>query len=282
VGRAASRLPVLFFMMHDAAAQNVSPAAEFGGGSPWMLNGTCTLRKAGDKMLIEGIISSETLDADGEIVVQDGLDFTYFMEKGWFNDNHKQDTSGGLGVPLSVEQVVLPNGKRATKVLGELFDIPESRKIFELAQAAGDRRPLGFSLEGAIVKRDGPGGKIVASAKVRDCSITRHPKNPDSTFQALAKALKAHEVPMSPVRRSREVVRIDHPFPDMRKALAAGYNEPAAPVAQPLVPQSMHGTVATATYSADKAIDKLARELNISKAAARRIYNTLQAQRRKG
>lgn len=227
----------------------------------------------GGPRIIEGIISSETIDADGEIVLQNGLDFSYFLERGWLNDNHDQGAGAGIGFPLSIDSVTLPNGRSATRMRAEMFDTPEATKIWNLVKAAKGKRKMGFSIEGSIKRRLGAGGKTVANAQVRDCSITRHPKNPDATLSALVKALGPND-----------------PTPDwagdIRKAMNAGEAGPTVsddgglvgtPGGHALVPQSNNDSVSLKDrgMSEAKAVQLLARRLGINEASARVIYRKL-------
>lgn len=203
-------------------------------------------------MLVEGVVSSEALDADGEVVLQDGLDFGYFLEKGWINNNHEQGAEGGIGVPLRVSKEVLPNGRKATRLVAEIFDTAEGRKIWDLAKASSGKRSLGFSIEGSIVSRQGEGGKTVAKARVRDAALTRHPKNPDATIQ-LVKSLTA-------------------------ATSEAGYNLPG-PTDNPLVPQSLGDQTSVAdrdpTLAPADAIRRLMEKLGVTQEVAARLYARL-------
>ena len=46
---------------------------------------------------IKGVASTPDLDRDGEKVMQDGLDISYFLERGFFNWDH--DNSKIVGYP---------------------------------------------------------------------------------------------------------------------------------------------------------------------------------------
>lgn len=179
----------------------------------------------GAPMRVEGIISSEGLDADGEMVLQDGLILDYFMQKGWINDNHDQSSGAGLGYPIAAERIVLPDGKQATKIVAEFVPTQRARDTFELIKASQGVRDFGFSVEGGIIERNGIDGKgkIIRQAIVRDVSLTRHPKNPDCTITNLVKSLQTGEVPA------------------FWKSLTAGDGNAPGDVQQPLSPQSMNG-----------------------------------------
>ena len=158
----------------------------------------------GRRKRIGGIISTEKLDKQGEIVIQKGLDFTPFLEHGWFNDNHKKGTDDVLGYPdpKSLRRVQkgerLPDGNIApancTWAEGYLLDTERARNIWELGKAlekgGGDRR-LGYSIEGNVQKRTGPNRKTIAKALVRHVAITNVPVGMDTRLECLAKSLEA-------------------------------------------------------------------------------------------
>jgi len=53
----------------------------------------------GKQKRIGGIVSTETPDKQGEVVLQSGLDFGEFMSGGWFNDNHSKERPTWWGTP---------------------------------------------------------------------------------------------------------------------------------------------------------------------------------------
>lgn len=159
--------------------------------------------EAGKQRRIGGVMSSESRDRQGEIILQRGLEFSDFIQNGWFNDNHTKDTDGILGYPESVQSYergqVLPDGRTAdtncTWVEGYMLtEYPRADRIWQLGQALQSTgRRLGFSVEGAITQRRGPGDSIIAKAKVRNCAITNCPVNTDARLEILARSLQAIE-----------------------------------------------------------------------------------------
>ena len=156
----------------------------------------------GEQRRFAGIISTENPDRQAEVVLQKGLDFEPFLKYGWFNDNHSKKTSEVVGVPALVKSYkrgdLLPNGMTAETNLSwsEGFLVPNHKPADDLwglamtLEKSGLNRQLGFSLEGGIRKREGPGGKVVAKAVVRNVAITNCPVNPDTRFEALAKSMQ--------------------------------------------------------------------------------------------
>lgn len=157
------------------------------------------------QMRIAGVVSTDNVDQQGDRILQDGLDFGYFLSKGWYNDNHSSKTSDVLGYPNHVQFFAkgskLPDGSQATGnchwAEGHLLpDYEPAKRIWDLGQSlskAGGGRALGFSVEGKIKKRTGPGRKIIAKAEVRNVAITNCPVNTDTKLLTLAKSLHAAE-----------------------------------------------------------------------------------------
>lgn len=163
----------------------------------------------GQRRRIAGIISTEVKDKQDEVLLQRGLDFSPFVKSGWFNDNHSKKTTDVLGYPDGdVKRFkkgdVLPDGQVAksngTWAEGYLLETPEAERVWTLAQAlkkSGDKRRLGFSIEGQVLERTGPGGKTVAKAIVRNVAITNCPVGEDTRLEVLAKSLARIEKGMT-------------------------------------------------------------------------------------
>jgi len=177
--------------------------------------------KAGDpekERRIGGFVSSARLDKQGELVLQEGLNFDPFLKDGWFNDNHSRATADIVGFPQSAKLVhkgeTLPNGRDADKtgwfVEGYLLKgHPPADRIWELSRALQrTQRRLGFSIEGKVTQRLNKGGTpVIASANVKNVAITNAPVNHDAALEVLAKSMDA-----------------------MNKALAMGPASPNVPV----------------------------------------------------
>jgi len=141
---------------------------------------------------IGGIISSESMDQQNEILSQDGVDWSYFLSKGWFNYEHGSGPENVLGHPEAVSATTL-DGKPATRVEGVLYlGKAKAKEIFETAQAmkkAGIDRKLGFSVEGQVVERDSQDKKKIRKSRVLNVAITAHPVHPDARLEILARSL---------------------------------------------------------------------------------------------
>jgi hypothetical protein len=205
----------------------------------------------GKQKRIGGIVSTETPDKQGEVVLQEGLDFGEFLNGGWFNDNHSKETTDVVGYPEMVRKFkrgeALPNGRRAgvngTWVEGYLLNTEKGRRMWELGQALqSTNRRLGFSVEGKVERRAGPRtvflkdpqsgqgqwvGREIVRATVRNVAVTNAPVQGDAKLEVLAKSMQALERQGEEEDKER-----------LGKTLAMG---PATPGQKPVGPKTGRG-----------------------------------------
>lgn len=146
---------------------------------------------------IAGIISSDSQDLQGDTILQEGMEWDYFLTRGWLNYEHKQGPEWIVGAPKKVEHVTLDNGNQATRIEGDLFlNRPRGREVYESAKAiqkAGNGRSIGFSVEGQVLERDSKDPSVVTRARILNVSITAHPVNPDARLEVLARSLIGYQ-----------------------------------------------------------------------------------------
>jgi hypothetical protein len=144
-------------------------------------------------MRIRGIVSTDHLDSQAEVLLQEGLDFGPFLSKGWFNDNHSASTADVLGYPEIAELRDLGNGHKGWYVEGYLIKgHRKAEDIFAMAKSLkGTSRKIGFSVEGSVTDRDPSDTSKVRKAVVRNVAITHCPVNDRTSMEALAKSLSA-------------------------------------------------------------------------------------------
>lgn len=132
---------------------------------------------------IGGMASTGSLDRQHEQVLQKGLDFTEFVNHGYYNDNHRQDTAAVVGVP-ELARFIAGKGWYTEGYL--LKGMQRSDEIWTLAKSlSSTRRRLGFSIEGKVQRRD---GHRIVKAIVRHVAITNSPVNTDCTWDILTKS----------------------------------------------------------------------------------------------
>ena len=185
---------------------------------------------------VGGIASAETKDHAGEIMLQDGLDWEYFLKEGFFNWEHHQGPENILGAPTKIQKMFLDDGTKATYVEGKLLTTTEKSKsvvetIKALEQAKSLNRKIGFSIEGVIQSRDKTNPSIVTKAKVLNVSVTAHPCNRTAELELLTRSV------MSSLKKDQ-----------------VGYQEPTVPAndnVSALAAQSLENNVASATYGGE-------------------------------
>lgn len=235
-----------------------------------------------NKARIGGIISTDTVDLQGDQILQSGCDWSYFLKRGWFNYEHKPGAENIVGIPKAVQPVTLDGGKQATRVEGFLLlDRPRAKEVYEAAKAiqkAGEGRSIGFSVEGQVLQRDPANPKIVTKARILNVSVTAHPVNPDARLEVLARSLEANglditEINYNPVDNLEEL-------PDMTKG-NVGYTEPskADPSASlsSMVEQSLEETPAEQREQPGELMEAMLRRVlkeEFSKLAAEEIDKT--------
>lgn len=269
------------------------------------------------QMRIAGVVSTDAVDQQGDRVLQDGLDFNYFLKRGWYNDNHSSKTSDILGYPERVQFFqkgdTLPDGSRAPSNChwSEGYLLPDyepAKRIWELGRSlskAKGGRALGFSVEGKIKKRAGPGRKIIAKAEVRNVAITNCPVNTDTKLITLAKSLHAAEQDTSPmsavlvemIDRFGEPTSSSENFyfwksGDCEVALRRADDEDAAEKALSMTtsggtgagavlsPESLEREPKTTTYGKfgkSEAVDLIRTRLGVQTETAERVYRIHQA-----
>lgn len=138
------------------------------------------------KRWIEGIASTVHKDLQAESVYQKGIDFSYFIKFGYFNNDHKPGFDNKVGQPTEVK--VTNDGLWVKGFLFQNHKIADS--IWELShaiEASGSDRKLGFSIQGKVVKR---AGSRIIKCWVQDIAITAAPIN-TNTWLDVVKSLQA-------------------------------------------------------------------------------------------
>lgn len=243
------------------------------------------LQKAGRRRRIAGVISTEQRDRQNEIVIQKGLDFGPFLEHGWFNDNHAKDTDAAVGYPTKVQQfqkgAVLPNGQTAkhncTWAEGYLLEGSgdaeiRADKLWKMGlalQKSDGARALGFSIEGAVVKRTGAGKRVVAKAVVTNCAITNCPVNPGTKMEMLAKSLRAAQYSLLPDDVQKALSMGSPPAGNASPAGASAQGEGAGQI---LTPQSLEKDVKPLTQK--ELEERKKKNKKLSKAEAYALLRT--------
>lgn len=134
-------------------------------------------------MIIFGLASDDSEDAEDQILKPSGYDFDEFLKTGLINLEHfptrKADPSSWIGEPLDAY------------VKGEKFFIkaklwehqPKARAFYDTVLAmkkSGSTRKAGFSIEGKAIEKDPWNKNKITKAKIRHCAVTFMPVNSNS------------------------------------------------------------------------------------------------------
>lgn len=147
-------------------------------------------KDATGKRWIQGIASTDVRDLQGEIVEQGGIDFSYFLDHGFFNDDHK---STKVGEPTEAKLT-----KNGLWVKGFLYNTPageppskadEYWNLMKQLDVSGSKRKVGFSIQGKVLRRN---GKRIEKCWLQEIAITTQPVN-TTTWAEIAKSLSAQQ-----------------------------------------------------------------------------------------
>lgn len=216
--------------------------------------------KKDGKRWIQGIASTTARDLQGEIVRQDGIDFSYFLKHGYFNDDHKPGPENKVGEPTECK--VTKNG---LWVKGFLFNNHKKAddywELMNSLSSSESKRKVGFSIQGKVKRR---AGSEIVSCWIQDIALTPAPVN-TTTWAEIAKSLSASKWDFN------KSEAVDKDAEDEEKALTAS--------GSPLVPESLDGgikkdrTAKALTY--DEAVEHLKKSNGLSHDAAVAVANVV-------
>ena len=168
------------------------------GFSFWMPISKAKSSENGDSRVVEGIASTPHLDLQNEEVVQNGIDFSYFLNHGYFNWDHKSGADNKIGEPWEVK--ITPKGLYVKGILYKGKKVADAvwEHIKTLSSNKNSKRKVGFSLQGKTLLRK---GQKIVKCWIQDIAITTAPIN-HHTYLDVVKSLSGY---------------------DMGKALSAGY-----------------------------------------------------------
>ena len=182
---------------------------------------------------IGGYASTAVEDRQGDEIIQKGLDFSDFVNFGWFNYDH--DNTKIVGYPDKNKCRVDRKGFYVEGTL--LKGVELAKSIWETAVALKKShapRHLGFSVEGKILKRNEIGQ--VVKARVYNVAVTANPVNPTCTWDALVKSFTNQE---------SEIDRYSLEENTIEKSLEAGYGDSNGSL---LIPESLDSAFKTLSY----------------------------------
>lgn len=208
------------------------------------------------KRWIQGIASTDDLDLQGEKVIQNGIDTGYFLEHGYFNDDHKPGPENKVGEPTECKVT-----KAGLWVKGFLYKGKERADYWwehlnSLVQSDATRR-AGFSIQGKVERR---AGNSIVKCWLQDVAITASPVN-TKTWAEIVKSLSDERWCVHPWKSLEKACRgcagadlcKDEECRDEieRKALSAGG------MGRVMIPQSLEGTNKVTTFKSVNELNKL-------------------------
>lgn len=169
----------------------------------------------GGRRIIRGYASTESMDQDGEIILQSGIDFSPLLKSGYLNYDHYGKC---LSCGTVYDRGTCPKCQSKTRmpmiigvpthasirdkglwVEGELFkgdaatsdQMRFADEMWEMGMALqkSGQRSLCYSVEGGIIARDPSNPKKISKSIVRHLAVTHKPVNPDATVELFAKSL---------------------------------------------------------------------------------------------
>ncbi|CAJ1315923.1 hypothetical protein [Paenibacillus nuruki] len=138
--------------------------------------------------IVQGVISSDDEDLQGDTITPDGMDTSYFLEKGWIKWEHGNSPNQFIGEPMDVQigQYMHPTLKKSVNgvfVKARLFanrDLAMQAVVaIEDLQKSQSSRSVGWSIEGGVIERCRETGKILKSV-LRNVVLTMNPVNTTS------------------------------------------------------------------------------------------------------
>ena len=251
------------------------------------------LRKSegGDRRIIRGYASTESMDADGEIILQNGIDFSPLLKSGYINYDHMGkclscgqvhdravcpgclSKSGKMpiivGYPLMAEirdrgwwlESELLKSTDAAGVTSEQLRMADEMWALGMALKKSGSRSLAYSVEGGVLQRD---GKKIRKSIVRHAAITTKPVNTEASVELFMKSQCCGRC------------QIGHPLyipghscgDHLHKAMETTTGEPMANGASPLLKENLDKHMAGILFGDNIGCDCLTPEKTFKKCLA--------------
>lgn len=147
--------------------------------------------KSGD-WKIRGLASTESMDRQGEILLQKGIDLTPIDSKrAVINYDHLAGPENLIGLLDGYQRT--PQG---LVVEGRLFkNHTKAKAVYEIMSSLGksDSGRIGLSVEGKVLERDAQNPQIIKKCRINAVAVTMSPVNSD-TFADIVKSMTSSDV----------------------------------------------------------------------------------------
>jgi hypothetical protein len=176
-----------FFVWDNMSALLDSTEEDFTFWMPAQAISKSSSGKAKHSREIQGIASTAASDLQAESVIQSGIDFSYFLKHGFFNNDHKEGFKNKVGEPLECK--VTKNGLWVKGFLYEGKSVSDDiwEMMTSLEKTSGAKRKIGFSIQGKVKRRS---GRVIDECWIQDIAITPCPVN-THTWAEIVKSLSA-------------------------------------------------------------------------------------------
>lgn len=149
------------------------------------------------KWYVSGYASTDAVDTDGERILPEGIDYSYFEKSGWITYEHLQGASNIIGEPISDKIYTDGHGLHIEGLLYK--DNPKAQEVWSLNKALKkdsiSNRSLGFSIEGRVDSRDSVNPKVITGLTLTAVTITTNPANLEARWEGIEKsALTGYEI----------------------------------------------------------------------------------------
>lgn len=137
--------------------------------------------------IVKGFASTPNRDLHNEVINPKGIDIEYFVNNGYVNFEHQRDIVVGfptencyvdLEKGLYLEAKLFKNDKHVVQML----------ELAERLEKSGTGRKLGFSIEGAVKRRNSQDNSIIEEVMITGVALTKSPANPHSTWESFVKS----------------------------------------------------------------------------------------------
>lgn len=130
--------------------------------------------------LIYGISSTPAQDAQGQRVIQKGINFEPLLESGFFNWNHMERPGDLLGEPFDAKLVEMESDELGMEVVGMLYEGVEDADDLWKLMASIEKNPvakrrIGWSIQGDTNELQ---GDDIVLCTVDQLALTHEPANP--------------------------------------------------------------------------------------------------------
>ncbi|AFO70735.1 prohead protease [Staphylococcus phage vB_SauH_SPJ2] len=137
--------------------------------------------------IVSGWASTPAVDLQNDIINPKGIDIEYFKKNGYINYEHQQDNV--VGIPTDNCYVDLEKGLFIeAKLWKDDENVIKMLDLAEKLEKSGSGRRLGFSIEGAVKKRNINDNRIVDELMITGVALVKNPANPEATWESFVKS----------------------------------------------------------------------------------------------